>query len=192
MDVKLKMEKELEQLQWEMNELQELAERLPQDINLLEEKLVEKDQQLSDAIKKRQRRSIAYTDAMNQLSVTEAALEQSRQKFDTLQLDLQKKLEEQDTVLQKQLEQERMQRQQGEQQESFRKQLRELSELWRARTRQSAKKRRELEEKIQRKMEDNKDKEASKQKQLNNKRETQKIRKSSSGLCRNGRSGDGQ
>lgn len=149
-DVKLRMEKELEQLQQEMNELQKLAGQLPQDLNQLGEQLVEKDQQLSDAIKKRQRRSIAQTEAINQLSFTEAALEESRQKLEALQLNLHKKLQEQDTVLQRQLEQtkdrfksppseevrrhqrelsereERMKRQQGEQVESFRKQLGEL------------------------------------------------------------------
>lgn len=206
MDVKLRMEKELEQLQQEMNELQKLSEQLPHDINQLVEQLVEKDQQLSDAIKKRQRRSIAHTEAIKQLSVTGVALEESRQKLEALQLNLHKKLEEQDTILQTQLEQtkdrfksqlseegRRHQRALSEreestqrQQESFRKQLWELSVLWQARTRQSAEKQRELQEKIQQKMEDKKDEEVSKQKLLTNKRE------SSSGLCGNGRPEEGQ
>lgn len=197
------MEKELKQPQQEMNELQKLS-----DTNQLKEKLVDKDYQLSEARKKRQRRNMAHTAAMNQLSLTEAALEESRQKLDGLQLNLQKKVEEQDTILQSQLEQtkggvkgqlgEEVRRRQRElwegeksmqrQQESFKKKLRELSELWQAKT---AEKQRELEEKIQQRMENTKDEEP-KQNQLNNKRERQKIRKSSSGLCGNGRSGDGQ
>lgn len=80
-----------------------------------------------------------------------------------------------------------MQRQLNEQKASFRKQLQTVSELWRARALQSAEKRREMEEKVQQKMDNE---EASEQKRLN-KRETQKIRKSSSGVCGNGRSGDG-
>lgn len=202
MDVKLRMEKELEQPQQEMNELQKISQRLPRDTNHLEEQLVDKDQQLSDARKRRQRRNMA---AMNQLSA--AALEESRQKLDALQLNHQKKLEEQDTILRSQLEptksgvksqlgeevrghrrelsekEERMQRQQ----ESFRKKLRELSELWQAAEKQGG-----LEEKIQQKMENTRDEEPSQQNQLNNKRERQKIRRSSSGLCGIGRSGDGQ
>lgn len=207
MDVKLRMEKELEQPQQETNELQKMSQRRPRDTNHLEEQLVDKDQQLSDARKRRQRRNMI---AMNQLST--AALEESRQKLDGLQLNHQTKLEEQDAILQSQLEptksgvesqlgegvrghqrelsekEERMQRQQ----ESFRRKLRELSELWQARTRQAAEKHGEPEEKIQQKMENTKDEEPSQRNQLNNKRERQKIRRSSSGLCGDGRSGDGQ
>lgn len=207
MDVKLRMEKELEQPQQETNELQKISQRLPRDANHLEEQLVDKDQQLSDARKRRQRRNML---AMNQLSA--AALEESRQKLDGLQLNHRKKLEEQDAILQSQLEptkggvksplgeevrghqrelsekEETMQRQQ----ESFRKKLRELSELWQARTRQAPEKHGELEEKIQQKVENTKDEEPSQRNQLNNKREMQKIRRSSSGLCGIGRSGDGQ
>lgn len=51
----MRMKKELEQLRLEMNALQNLSEQLPHDINQLEEQLAEKDQQLSDAIKKRQK-----------------------------------------------------------------------------------------------------------------------------------------
>lgn len=200
MDVKLRMEKELEQPQQEMKELQKMSQRRPRDTNHLEEQLVDKNQQLSDARKRRQRRNMI---AMNQLSA--AALEESRQKLDGLQLNHQTKLEEQDTILQSQLEPTKSRGERGHQrelsekeertqrqQESFRRKLRELSELWQARTRQAAEKHGEPEEKIQQKMENTKDEEPSQRNQLNNKRERQKIRRSSSGLCGDGRSGDGQ
>lgn len=50
------------------------------DINQLEEQLAEK-KQLSDAIKKRQQRTIANAEAVKQLSVAEVALKQSRKKL---------------------------------------------------------------------------------------------------------------
>lgn len=86
---KMRMEKELEQLRLEMNALQNLSEQLPHDINQLEEQLAQKDQQLSDAIKKRQK---SLQCKRNQLSSVEPALKRSRQKFEALQL------EEEDTI----------------------------------------------------------------------------------------------
>lgn len=77
MDVRLRMAKELGQLQQEMNALQNLSECLPSDIKQLEEQLAEKKQQLRDAIK-RQQRTLAYAGAVKQLSVAEVAPKQSR------------------------------------------------------------------------------------------------------------------
>lgn len=143
-----------------------------------------------------QERSVANAEAEKHLSGAEVALKQSRRNWRSKTQASTERCSrwrtgsrsnsEELKASRRELE-DRMQRQLDEQKASFRKQLQTVSELWRARALQSAEKRREMEEKVQPKMDNE---EASEQKRLN-KRETRKIRKSSSGVCGNGRSGDG-
>lgn len=155
------------------------------DINQLEEQLAEK-KQLSDAIKKRQQRTIANAEAVKQLSVAEVALKQSRKKLGADQppgetggarhnlpqsAAADRTGSRSNSEELKASQRDRMQRQLDEQKAKFRKQLQTVSELWRARALQSAEKRRRRSSRR-----------VTMRRLVINKRETQKIRKRSSGF----------
>lgn len=168
-------------LRTEVNELHAAVGRMDQTISQLKQQLAEKAQQLSGAIEKSQRRKIAHTKAMNELRVTKEALEEVKGKHKALELKLQKQLEKQDTTFKRELEEkkgcfqkklsrllkqhqqelferEKKRKNQFRQEDkNFIKQLMELSEQWVAKAQQSAENQRELEEKIQRMLKDNKE-----------------------------------
>lgn len=192
MDVRLRMEEELGQLQQEMKALQNLERHQPAGRAACWGKAAAEWRHWEEAAENHRSRW------------SSEAAERGRGGSKAEQSNLQKKLEEQDALVGRALQQiedgfqkhlceelkasqrepeDRMQRQLDEQKASFRKQLQTVSELWWARALQSAEKWRWMEQKM-----DNE--EACEQKWLN-KRETEKIRKSSSGVCGNRRSGDG-
>lgn len=74
-----------------MTELTTLG-RLHQEGNHSKEQLAVKDQQLISGLHKSLRGTIAHVRPMNELTVTEAALEESK-KYEALKLNLQKKME---------------------------------------------------------------------------------------------------
>lgn len=55
----------------------------------------EREQELMDAVQQAQRRSVAHSGVMNELSITEATVEESEDKHTTIKWILQKQLEEQ-------------------------------------------------------------------------------------------------
>lgn len=167
----------------EVNELHAALEKTDQTISQLKEELAKKAQELSAVIEKSQRRKIAHSNAVNELRVRKEALEEIKGKQKALELKLQKQLEEQDTIFKRELQEKKdsfqkklssllkehqqelferdkkRKNQLRQEDESFKKHLMELSEQWVGRAQQSAEKQRELEEKIQRMLEDNKDEE---------------------------------
>lgn len=169
--------------QWlwtEVNELHGALERMGQTISQLKEQLAEKAKQLSGAIDRSQRRKIAHIKAVNELRLTKEALEEIKGKHKALELKLQQQLEEQDATFKRELEdkegsfQKKLSRslkqhkqelfetekkrtnQLRQEDKRFKQLLMELSEQWVARAQQSAENHRELEEKVQRMLENNK------------------------------------
>lgn len=164
--------------QKDMNELPAELAALELTIIQLKEQLAVKTQQLSDAIEQRRKRKFAHIKALYELRVTNASLEEIKEKYGAVEWKLQKQLEEQNAIFQRTLEerkysfqkelsmllkqhqQELLQRQQKlnnqlcKEDESIKKQLIELSEQWVARAQRSAENKRDLERKIQQMLED--------------------------------------
>lgn len=108
MEVKQSMDEELwltvrERLQKEVTELQTTLGRLHHEVNHFKEQLAEKDQRLISSLHKSPWGTIAHVQTMNELTVTEAAVEASK-KYEALKLNLQKKAELTDVGHQRGLE----------------------------------------------------------------------------------------
>lgn len=123
-----------EQLQKEVTELLTALGRLHHEVNHFKEQLAEKDQQLISALHKSLWGTIAHVQTMNELTATEAALEESK-KYEALKLNLQKKMQLTDVAHQRGLkikeehfsgELERHEQELSEVEEK----MRELSEQW--------------------------------------------------------------
>lgn len=159
-------------------ELQAELEGLEHTIIQLKEQLAVKAQQLSDATEQRRKRKFAHIKALNELRVTQASLEEIKEKRAALEQKLQKQLEEQNANFKQKLEerkdsfqkelsklikqhqQELLEREQQlnsqlcKEDESIKKLLLELSEQWVARAQRSAEHERALEWKIQQMLQD--------------------------------------
>lgn len=89
-----KMVEELIQVQEQNSELQRSVWKLEKEVNLLKKGLADKDAGLSTAIEKCRTRTVAYSEALNQLSITKAELEEAGKEFAALKEDHVKQLED--------------------------------------------------------------------------------------------------
>ena len=164
---------EKKHLQEEIRDLQAALVQCQNEVSHLKDLVQERTEEVNKAIKKRQTRTIAYIDVMNELNVAQAALQESTNKCEVLEKNHQAQLEANLQLHQRELEanEERFRRELSDQAEklkkelsdreeafrndlsekekAFQKTLQGLSDQWEARAKEWAERERELEEMLQ-------------------------------------------
>ncbi|XP_029686005.1 centromere-associated protein E-like [Takifugu rubripes] len=154
-------------------DLQTALEQCQNEVKRLKDLLEDKTKEVNAAVRKRQMRTIAYINIMNELNDAQEALKENRNKCETLEKNLQLQLEENQQLHQRELEEngerlrrelsaetEKLKKELSDREEALKKELcekenvflkthQDLSELWEARAEEWTKRERELEEMLQ-------------------------------------------
>lgn len=154
----------------DMKELQAALEQCQNEVKQLKELLEQKTREMDKTVRKRQMRTIAYIEVMNNLNVAQAALTENINKSETLEKNLQAQLAENQQLHQRELEEkeemlrrelsdeteqlkkelwdreEALKKDLSEKEKAFQKTLQDLSQHWEARAEEWVRRGRELEE----------------------------------------------